>query len=252
MFIVSKFHMAKVCLVTGGSRGIGKAICEALGNTGCLVIGTATTSEGAKVITDSLRHLEIPGRGCRLDVRDQESVDQLLGDIEAEYGFVSVLVNNAAITSDTLLLRMKEQDWDDIIDTNLKSIYRLSKAVLRKMAKARHGRIINIGSVVGSVGNVGQTNYAAAKAGMFGFTRALAREVASRKITVNTVAPGFIDTDMTAKLSEDQRASLTDSVPLGRLGQPNEVASLVAFLASDAAAYITGQVLHINGGMHMG
>ena len=244
--------MAKVCLVTGGSRGIGKAICKALGNAGCLVIGTATTSEGADTITSFLSHLEIPGRGCRLDVRDQESVDQLLGDIEAEYGFVSVLVNNAGITSDNLLLRMKEQDWDDIIDTNLKSVYRLSKAVLRKMTKTRHGRIINIGSVVGSVGNSGQTNYAAAKAGMIGFTRALAREVASRNITVNTVAPGFIETDMTAKLSENQRASLIEIVPLGRLGLPNEVASLVTFLASEAGAYITGQVLHINGGMHMG
>ena len=244
--------MAEICLVTGGSRGIGKAICEALGSAGYLVIGTATTSEGACVITNFLDHLEIRGKGYQLDVRDQESVDQLLSDIETEHGAVSVLVNNAGITSDTLLIRMKEQDWDDIIDTNLKSVYRLSKAVLRKMTKTRHGRIINIGSVVGSVGNSGQTNYAAAKAGMIGFTRALAREVASRKITVNTVAPGFIDTDMTAKLSEDQRASLTDSVPLGRLGQANEVASLVAFLASDAGAYITGQVLHVNGGMHMG
>ena len=175
-----------------------------------------------------------------------------MDDIETEYGFVSVLVNNAGITGDSLLLRMKEQDWDDVIDTNLKSVYRLSKAVLRKMTKLRHGRIINIGSVVGSTGNAGQTNYAAAKAGMIGFTRALAREVASRNITVNTVAPGFIDTDMTAKLSECQRENLIESVPLGRLGLPNEVASLVAFLASDAGAYSTGQVLHGNVGMHMG
>ena len=252
MDIVKKDFMAEICLVTGGSRGIGKAICEALGSAGCLVVGTATTSEGAHAITDFLINLEIPGRGYRLDVRDQESVDQLLDDIETEYGSVSVLVNNAGITGDNLLLRMKEQDWDDIIDTNLKSLYRLSKAVLRKMTKTRHGRIINIGSVVGSTGNAGQTNYAAAKAGMIGFTRALAREVASRNITVNTVAPGFIDTDMTAKLSESQRESLIESVPLGRLGLPNEVASLVAFLASDAGAYITGQVLHVNGGMHMG
>ena len=244
--------MAEICLVTGGSRGIGKAICEALGNAGCLVIGTATTSEGAHAITDFLSYLEVPGRGYLLDVRDQQSVDQLLNDIEGEYGFVSVLVNNAGITSDTLLLRMKEDDWDAIIDTNLKSLYRLSKSVLRKMTKMRHGRIINIGSVVGTVGKAGQTNYAAAKAGMIGFTRALAREVATRNTTVNTVAPGFIETDMTAQLSVDQRVSLLESVPLGRFGLPNEVALLVAFLASDAGAYITGQVLHINGGMHMG
>jgi len=244
--------MTEICLVTGGTRGIGKAICEALGNAGYLVIGTATTSEGALAITDYLGDLEILGRGCKLDVTDQESVNQLLADIETEYGFVSVLVNNAGITSDTLLLRMKEQNWDDIIDTNLKSLYRLSKAVLRNMTKARNGRIINIGSVVGSVGNAGQTNYAAAKAGMIGFTRALAREVASRNVTVNTVAPGFIQTDMTAKLSEKQQKSLVESVPLGRLGLPNEVAPLVAFLASDAGAYITGQVLHVNGGMYMG
>ena len=243
--------MTEICLVTGGSRGIGKAICEALGNAGGLVIGTATTSEGAHAITDFLNHLEIPGRGYQLDVRNQGSVDQLLSDIESEFGFVSVLVNNAGITSDALLLRMKENDWDDIIDTNLKSLYRLSKAVLRKMTKSRHGRIINIGSVVGSVGNAGQTNYAAAKAGMIGFTHALAREVASRNITVNTVAPGFIDTDMTAQLPDDQRARLAESVPLGRFGLPSEVASLAAFLASDSGAYITGQVLHINGGMHM-
>ena len=252
MDIAKKKFMAEICLVTGGSRGIGKAICEALGSAGCLVVGTATTSEGAQAISDFLNNLEIPGRGYRLDVRDQESVDQLLGDIETEYGPVSVLVNNAGITGDNLLLRMKEQDWDGIIDTNLKSLYRLSKAVLRKMTKTRHGRIINIGSVVGSTGNAGQTNYAAAKAGMIGFTRALAREVASRNITVNIVAPGFIDTDMTAKLPEIQRESLIESVPLGRLGLPNEVASLVAFLASDAGAYITGQVLHVNGGMYMG
>ena len=244
--------MTEICLVTGGSRGIGKAICEALGSVGGLVVGTATTQEGAHAISDFLKKLAIPGKGYRLDVRNQESVDTLLGEIETEYGSVSVLVNNAGITGDNLLLRMKEQDWDDIIDTNLKSLYRLSKAVLRKMTKARHGRIINIGSVVGSTGNAGQTNYAAAKAGMIGFTRALAREVASRNITVNTVAPGLIDTDMTAILPERQRESLIESVPLGRLGHPNEVAALVAFLASDAGSYITGQVLHVNGGMHMG
>ena len=244
--------MDEICLVTGGSRGIGKAICEALGSAGCLVVGTATTAEGAHTITESFKKIEIPGKGCRLDVRDQESVDKLLGEIETEYGSVSVLVNNAGVTGDSLLLRMKEQDWDDIIDTNLKSLYRLSKAVLRKMTKARHGRIINIGSVVGSAGNAGQSNYAAAKAGMIGFTRALAREVASRNITVNTVAPGFIDTDMTTRLPESQRERLIESVPLGRLGYPHEVAALVAFLASDAGAYITGQVLHVNGGMYMG
>jgi len=250
--IAKKNFMPEICLVTGGSRGIGKAICEALGSAGYLVVGTATTGEGAQGITDSLKNLEILGRGYRLDVTDQESVDQLLADIETEYGSVSVLVNNAGITGDNLLLRMKEHAWDEIIDTNLKSLYRLSRAVLRKMTKTRHGRIINIGSVVGSTGNAGQTNYAAAKAGMIGFTRALAREVASRNITVNIVAPGFIDTDMTAKLPESQRESLVESVPLGRLGLPNEVASLVAFLASDAGAYITGQVLHVNGGMYMG
>ena len=254
--------MAEICLVTGGSRGIGKAICEALGSAGCLVVGTATTSEGAQAITDFLNNLEIPGRGYRLDVRDQESVDQLLGDIETEYGPVSVLVNNAGITGDNLLLRMKEQDWDGIIDTNLKSLYRLSKAVLRKMTKTRHGRIINIGSVVGSTGNAGQTNYAAAKAGIIMMTKVMAQELAESGIRVNAICPGIIKTGLTdwrfqmeARLLnttfEKRQAEHCQHIPLKRLGTIAEVAGLVCFLASNESSFITGQALNITGGQLM-
>ena len=215
-------------------------------------MGTSTSELGARGVTAALCDAGIKGRGAVLDVTHGESVFNVVKQIEENFGPISILVNNAGITRDNLLLRMKDEEWDDILETNLSSVFRVTKACLRGMVRARRGRVITVTSIVGATGNPGQTNYAAAKAGMIGFTRALAREVASRNITVNTVAPGFIDTDMTAKLSESQRENLIESVPLGRLGLPNEVASLVAFLASDAGAYITGQVLHVNGGMHMG
>jgi 3-oxoacyl-[acyl-carrier protein] reductase len=239
----------EVALVTGASRGIGAAIAARLASDGARVIGTATSAEGAAGITAALEAQG--GRGAVLDVTSQESIDALIADIEIREGAVGILCNNAGITRDMLLLRMKDQDWDLVMQTNLASVFRLSKAVLRGMMKARKGRIISIGSIVGSIGNPGQANYAAAKAGMIGFTKSLAREVGSRGITVNAVAPGFIDTDMTRALSEAQRGTLNAQIPLSRLGQPADIAAAVAFLASSDAAYITGETLHVNGGMHM-
>lgn len=242
---------AKVALVTGASRGIGKAISHSLAADGFTVVGTATTDSGAQRIGDYLQEAGNPGRGMALNVADQESVTAVVKAVGEQFGAPLVLVNNAGITRDNILLRMKPEEWDDVIDTNLSALYRVSKACLRGMTKARWGRIVNITSVVGSMGNIGQSNYAATKAGAEGFSRALARELGSRAITVNCVAPGFIDTDMTRELSEDQRNLMLGQIPLGRLGSPEEIAALVAFLCSDAAAYITGETVHMNGGMHM-
>ncbi len=241
----------KVALVTGASRGIGQAIAHALAAQGAVVIGTATSDSGAEAIAAKLAEAGYKGTGLKLDVRDAESVAAVLDKVTSEFGAPAILVNNAGITRDNLLMRMKDQEWDDVINTNLGSVYRLSKAVLRGMTKGRWGRIINISSVVGGMGNAGQSNYAAAKAGMEGFTRALAREVGSRAITVNSVAPGFIDTDMTRALTDSQRSVMLDQIPLGRLGQAQEIAGVVAFLASDAAGYITGATIPVNGGMFM-
>jgi 3-oxoacyl-[acyl-carrier protein] reductase len=242
----------EIALVTGASRGIGRAIAVTLGSRGAKVAGTATTDAGAERVEAALREQGIDGIGLRLDVKDPASIDSALASVEGRLGGMpSILVNNAGITRDNLLMRMKDAEWDEIITTNLTAIYRLSKACLRPMSKARKGRIINITSVVGVSGNAGQTNYAAAKAGMIGFSKALAREVGSRGITVNCVAPGFIDTDMTKELPEAQRDALLGSIPLGRLGAPEEIAAAVAFLASKPAAYITGETIHVNGGMYM-
>ena len=240
-----------IALVTGASRGIGAAIALELGKQGATVIGTATTVQGAEQISKILANEGVKGTGMALDVNDAAQVEAVLKTIAEQYGEIGVLVNNAGITRDTLLMRMKDDDWDAVISTNLKSIYRMSQAVLRPMMKARAGRIINVSSVVGHMGNAGQTNYAAAKAGMTGFTKSLAREVGSRGITVNCVAPGFIDTDMTRALSEEQRNDLLQHIPLGRLGQVHDIAKAVAFLASSDAAYISGETLHVNGGMYM-
>ncbi|MDP9013175.1 MAG: 3-oxoacyl-ACP reductase FabG [Pseudomonadota bacterium] len=239
----------EVALVTGASRGIGAAIAARLAGDGARVIGTATTEEGASRITASLEAQG--GRGVVLDVTQQESIDALISGIDAQEGPIGILCNNAGITRDTLLLRMKLEDWNAVLETNLASVFRLSKAVLRGMMKARRGRIISIASVVGLTGNAGQANYAAAKAGMIGFTKSLAREVGSRGITVNVVAPGFIDTDMTRALNQSQRETMNAQIPLARLGQPEDIAAAVAFLASSEAAYITGETLHVNGGMYM-
>jgi 3-oxoacyl-[acyl-carrier protein] reductase len=241
----------QVALVTGATRGIGRAIASALGRDGATVVGTATTDAGAATISAYLAEAGIAGEGIRLDVTDAAAVDAALAAIESRHGSVLVLVNNAGITRDNLLLRMKDEEWDAIMATNLKPVFRLSKAVLRGMMKARHGRIIQIGSVVGSSGNPGQANYAAAKAALLGFTRSLAQEVGSRNITVNCVAPGFIDTDMTRALPEAQRGKLLERIPLGRLGTPDDIAHAVAFLASPQAGYVTGATLHVNGGMLM-
>lgn len=241
----------EIAWVTGASRGIGRAIAETLGGMGAAVIGTATSESGAASITERLQAAGVKGRGIVLDVANAESIDAALKDIEAKEGAPTILVNNAGITRDNLLLRMKQEEWDDIMNTNLASVFRLSKAVLRGMMKARKGRIINIASVVGVMGNAGQCNYAAAKAGIIGFSKSLAREVGSRGITVNVVAPGFVATDMTAKLPAEQQEKLQEQVPLGRLGSVSDIAHAVAFLASPAAAYITGETLHVNGGMHM-
>jgi 3-oxoacyl-[acyl-carrier protein] reductase len=241
----------EIALVTGASRGIGQAIALELGRQGATVIGTATSAGGAQAISDAFAGASIKGVGKVLNVTDADSIDTLIKDIESEFGSVGILVNNAGITRDTLLMRMKADDWDAVIDTNLSSVFRLSKACMRSMMKARKGRIINIASVVGVTGNPGQANYAAAKAGMIGFAKSLAREVGSRGITVNTVAPGFIDTDMTRALTDEQRAALLTNIPLARLGAPQDIANAVVFLASEAAAYITGETLHVNGGMHM-
>ncbi|WP_339485462.1 3-oxoacyl-ACP reductase FabG [Pseudomonas sp. EL_65y_Pfl2_R95] len=241
----------KVALVTGASRGIGQAIALELGRQGAVVIGTATSESGAGRISETLKSNGIEGVGMMLDVCSDESVSAVLENIQKEFGQPLILVNNAGITRDNLMLRMKDDEWFDVINTNLNSLYRLSKAVLRGMTKARFGRIINIGSVVGAMGNGGQVNYAAAKAGLEGFGRALAREVGSRSITVNAVAPGFIDTDMTRELPEAQRDALLTQIPLGRLGQAQEIANVVSFLASDGAAYVTGATIPVNGGMYM-
>ncbi|MBR9788742.1 MAG: 3-oxoacyl-ACP reductase FabG [Vibrionaceae bacterium] len=238
----------KIALVTGASRGIGRAIAELLVERGATVIGTATSESGAAAISE---YLGENGKGLALNVTDVESIEATLKTINDEFGVIDILVNNAGITRDNLLMRMKDDEWNDIIDTNLTPIFRMSKAVLRGMMKKRAGRIINVGSVVGTMGNAGQTNYAAAKAGVIGFTKSMAREVASRGVTVNTVAPGFIETDMTKALNDEQRAATLSNVPAGRLGDPREIASAVAFLASPEAAYITGETLHVNGGMYM-
>lgn len=241
----------EIALVTGASRGIGRAIALALGRAGARVAGTATTEGGAAAITQTLTAEGCQGIGLVLNVTDQASVDAAIASVTQAFGAPTILVNNAGITRDTLLMRMKDEDWGAVIDTNLGSVYRLSKACLRGMTKARKGRIINVASVVGATGNAGQTNYAAAKAGMMGFTKSLAREVGSRGITVNCVAPGFIDTDMTRALDDTHRTRLIEGIPLGRLGSADDIAAAVAFLASSQAAYITGETLHVNGGMHM-
>lgn len=241
----------KIALVTGASRGIGAAIAESLGKAGMLVIGTATSASGAEQIESRLREAGIEGRGMVLNVTDADSVSQLLDAVTRDFGTVTVLVNNAGITKDNLLMRMSDEEWFDVINTNLSAVYRLSKACLRGMLKARWGRIINISSIVGAMGNAGQTNYSATKAGVMGFTRSLAKEIGSRNITVNAVAPGFIDTDMTKALPEEQRNALVSGIALARLGQPEEIASVVQFLCSDGAAYITGETIHVNGGLYM-
>ncbi len=241
----------EIALVTGASRGIGQAIARELGRRGATVIGTATTETGAEAIGRDLRAREIKGRGLRLDVTDPASVDATMKAVIQEFGPPSILVNNAGVTRDNLLLRMKDEEWAAILDANLTSVYRMSKAVLRGMMKAQRGRIISITSIVGATGNPGQVNYAAAKAGIVGFTKSLAREIGSRNITVNTVAPGAIATDMTRDMPDAQRQALLASIPLQRLGEPQDIANAVAFLASPEAAYITGETLHVNGGMYM-
>jgi 3-oxoacyl-[acyl-carrier protein] reductase len=241
----------EIAFVSGASRGIGKEIALALGAKGATVIGSATSESGAENITNYLKENGIKGFGVMMNVTEQDSIDAAVAKVTEEYGAPSILVNNAGITRDNLLMRMKDEEWDAIINTNLSSVYRLSKTCLKAMMKARKGRIISIASVVGASGNAGQTNYAAAKAGLMGFSKSLAREVGSRGITVNVVAPGFIDTDMTRALPEAQRDALLNQIPLNRLGDPREIASAVAFLASPEASYITGETLHVNGGMYM-
>ena len=241
----------QVALVTGATRGIGRAIAFALGRDGATVVGTATSDAGAAAIDSALKESGVAGAGIRLDVTDASATDAALADLESRFGPVAILVNNAGITRDNLLVRMKDDEWDAIMATNLKPAFRLAKACLRGMMKARRGRIVQIGSVVGSSGNPGQANYAAAKAALVGFTKSLAQEVGSRAITVNCVAPGFVDTDMTKALPEAQREALMAKIPLGRLGSPEDIAEAVAFLAGPRAAYITGVTLHVNGGMYM-
>ncbi|VAW77108.1 3-oxoacyl-[acyl-carrier protein] reductase [hydrothermal vent metagenome] len=241
----------EVALVTGASRGIGQAIALKLGEQGARVVGTATTDKGAEAIQLVFTEHGIEGLGLNLNVTDQSSIDNVMAKMKETFGTPTILVNNAGIARDNLLMRMKSEEWDAVLDTNLGSVFRLSKACLRGMMKGRHGRIVNIASVVGSTGNPGQANYSAAKAGMLGFTKSLAREVGSRSITVNAVAPGFIDTDMTRELSELQRETLIQQVPLGSLGNVEDIANAVMFLVSDQAGYITGETLHVNGGMHM-
>ena len=241
----------RIALVTGASSGIGKAIADRVGSAGATVIGTATSESGAAAISERFDKAGITGVGMQLDVTQADQIESVISAISDKYGAVDVLINNAGITRDNLFMRMKEDEWDDIIETNLSSVYRLSKACIRPMVKARYGRIINIGSVVGSTGNPGQANYAAAKAGLIGFGKSLARELGSRGITVNTVAPGFIESDMTAELSEDQQKALLSNIALGRMGDADEVAQTVVFLASPMANYLTGQTLHVNGGMYM-
>ncbi|GFM49596.1 3-oxoacyl-ACP reductase FabG [Pseudomonas capsici] len=241
----------KVALVTGASRGIGQAIALELGRNGAIVVGTATSESGAERISATFKENGIEGFGLALDVCNAESVDSVLATIQERVGAPLILVNNAGITRDNLMMRMKDDEWHDVVNTNLNSLFRLSKGVLRGMTKARWGRIISIGSVVGAMGNAGQVNYASAKAGLEGFSRALAREVGSRAVTVNSVAPGFIDTDMTRELPEAQRQSLITQIPLARLGQAEEIAHVVAFLASEGAGYVTGATIPVNGGMYM-
>lgn len=241
----------QIAFVTGASRGIGRAIALELGGQGVTLIGTATTEAGAQVISSYLKEAGIKGIGMTLNVNDAAQIESVLKAVHEEFGDITILVNNAGVTRDNLLLRMKDEEWDEILETDLKSVFRLSRAVLRAMMKARYGRIINISSVVGATGNLGQANYAAAKAGIFGFSKSLAREVGSRNITVNCIAPGFVETDMTRSLTEKQQQFLLQQVPLGRLGRPEEVASAVGFIASPAAGYITGATLHVNGGMYM-
>jgi len=241
----------QIALITGASRGIGQGIALELGRLGATVVGTATTEKGALAISAYLDAAGIKGCGMALNVNDGAQVDLVLAEITKQFGAINILVNNAGITRDNLLARMSDEEWDDIISTNLKSVFRMSRGVLRGMMKARHGRIINISSVVGSMGNAGQSNYAASKAGVIGFSKSLAREIGSRNITVNCVAPGFIATDMTEELSQEQRDKLVEQVPLKRLGQVSDVAATVAFLAGPGAGYITGATLHVNGGMHM-
>lgn len=241
----------KIALVTGATRGIGQAIALQLGQHGATVVGTATTQNGAESIDRYLKEAGINGMGIALNVNDAAQVNDVIKKIQETVGEIAILVNNAGITRDNLLVRMKDDEWDEVLETNLKSIFRLSRAVLRGMMKARSGRIINISSVVGTIGNAGQANYAAAKAGIFGFSKSLAREVGSRNITVNSIAPGFIDTDMTRALTEEQQQNLIQHVPLGRLGRPEEIAAAVVFFASPAAGYMTGTTLHVNGGMYM-
>ncbi|MCX4191301.1 3-oxoacyl-ACP reductase FabG [Methylophaga sp. OBS1] len=241
----------KVALVTGATRGIGRAIALSLGEQGATVVGTATSNSGAETISSFLKEAGINGKGVVLNVTDGEAIESIVAAIETEFGAPDILVNNAGITRDNLLMRMKDEEWDDIINTNLTPIFKLSKRCLRAMTKARWGRIITITSVVGAMGNAGQSNYAAAKAGVIGFSKSLAREVGARGITVNTVAPGFIDTDMTSGLAEAHKTALLEQVPVKRLGEPEEIAAAVSFLASPSAAYITGETLHVNGGMYM-
>ena len=238
----------KVALVTGASRGIGKAIAELLASQGAKVIGTATSDKGAAAISE---YLGSKGKGQALDVTDSDSLKQVIKEIESEYGSIDILVNNAGITRDNLMMRMKDDEWDAVLNTNLSAVFKVCKAVVRGMMKRRNGRIINISSVVGTTGNPGQVNYCAAKAGLVGFSKAMAKEVAARGITVNCVAPGFIDTDMTKALNGEQKQAIFDNIPAARLGEPKEIAAAVAFLASEGAAYITGETIHVNGGMAM-
>ena len=240
----------KLVLVTGASRGIGKAIALTLGRAGATVIGTATTESGSDNISKIFADKKVSGKGVKLDVTDNAQIASLIKSVNEDFGSIDILINNAGITRDNILLRMKENEWEDIINTNLSSLYKMSKSVLRGMIKKRSGRIISITSVVGVMGNAGQSNYAAAKAGMIGFTKSLAREVGVRGITVNAVAPGFIETDMTSNLPDEQKEALASQIPMGRLGTPDEVANAVLFLAGDSGSYITGQTLHVNGGMY--
>lgn len=242
----------KVALVTGASRGIGRAIAEQLAKLGATVVGTATSENGAQAITDYLKGLGNNGMGLKLNVMEPDDISNCIDVVSSEFSSIDILVNNAGITRDNLLMRMKDSEWDDILQTNLTSVFKLSKAVMRSMMKKKHGRIVSIGSVVGSTGNAGQANYAAAKAAVIGFSKSMAREIASRGITVNVVAPGFIDTDMTRDLTDDQKAAIFKDIPANRLGTVNEIAAAVAFLCSNEAAYITGETIHVNGGMYMG
>lgn len=248
---MTQAYAGQVALVTGATRGIGKAIAELLASGGATVIGTATSESGAQTITEYLNVQDNTGRGMVLNVTAAGAIDELVSQVQAEFGKIDILVNNAGITRDNLLMRMKDDEWQSVLDTNLTAVYKMCKAVMRGMMKNRYGRIVNIGSVVGTTGNPGQANYCAAKAGLIGFTKALAKEIASRGVTVNAVAPGFIDTDMTKALTDDQRARIFETIPAARLGKPEEIAAAVGFLASEQAGYITGETIHVNGGMSM-